>query len=248
MFVNDIKFLNISKGFVLDPSAKFTSNSGTNWTLCENSSVGGIKFDLVNEDTMYIAGYNGALFFSSNGGNNWTNRSPGNYSLCDVKFFDGRTGWVCGLNGKIFKTTNAGELWNIQTSNTLNGLWCIFVADDNNVLIGGDSGIVLKTTNGGITGFKNESNEIASNFILEQNYPNPFNQLSIINFKCSIGCNVSIVVYDFLGREVKSLVNEYKQPGTYQVSYNAEGLTSGVYFYKMTAGEFSSTKKLVLIQ
>jgi len=89
---------------------------------------------------------------------------------------------------------------------------------------------------------------IPNDFSLEQNYPNPFNQLSIINFKCSIGGYVSIVVYDLLGREVKTLVNEYKQPGTYQVSFNAEGLSSGVYFYKMTAGEFSETKKMILIR
>ena len=87
-----------------------------------------------------------------------------------------------------------------------------------------------------------------NNFRIINTYPNPFNQSSIVNFKCSISGNVSIVVYDLLGREVKTLVNEYKQPGTYQVSFNAEGLSSGIYFYKLIAGDFSETKKMILIR
>ena len=59
---------------------------------------------------------------------------------------------------------------------------------------------------------------------------------------------VVIKVYDLLGREVKTLVNEYKQPGTYQVSFNAEGLSSGVYFYRIETSNFTSTKKCVLLK
>jgi hypothetical protein len=59
---------------------------------------------------------------------------------------------------------------------------------------------------------------------------------------------IKFVIYDILGRQVKTLVNEYKQAGTYQVNFNAEGLSSGIYFYKMTAGDFSETKKLVLVK
>ena len=91
-------------------------------------------------------------------------------------------------------------------------------------------------------------NEIPETFALEQNYPNPFNQSSIINFKCSVSGIVSIVVYDLLGREVKTLINEYKQPGTYQINFNAEGISSGTYFYRMTAGNFSQIKKMILIK
>ena len=87
-----------------------------------------------------------------------------------------------------------------------------------------------------------------NNFRIINTYPNPFNQSSIVNFKCSISGNVSIVVYDLLGREVKTLVNEYKQPGTYQVSFYAEGLSSGIYFYRIETNNFISTKKCVLLK
>jgi D-alanyl-D-alanine carboxypeptidase len=90
--------------------------------------------------------------------------------------------------------------------------------------------------------------DIPSDFVLEQNYPNPFNLISNVKFQIINSGIVKIKVYDMLSREVKTLVNEYKQPGTYQVSFNAEGLSSGVYFYKMTAGDFSETKKLLLLK
>ena len=95
---------------------------------------------------------------------------------------------------------------------------------------------------------KKTGNEIPDNFSLEQNFPNPFNQLSIIQFKVASSKFIKLVVYDILAKEVKTIVNEYMQPGTYNVSFDGNGLSSGIYFYKMTAGDFSATKKFVLIK
>ena len=99
-----------------------------------------------------------------------------------------------------------------------------------------------------VTNIKPTEESNVEDYRIVNTYPNPFNQSSIINFKCSISGNASIVVYDLLGREVKTLVNEYKQPGTYQVNFDAEGLSSGVYFYRMTASNFSKTNKLILLK
>jgi len=90
--------------------------------------------------------------------------------------------------------------------------------------------------------------EFVENYSLDQNYPNPFNQSSIINFKSSISGIVRIVVYDLSGREVKILVNEVKTAGSYSVAFDASSLSSGIYFYKMTAGEFSDVKKMILVR
>lgn len=97
-----------------------------------------------------------------------------------------------------------------------------------------------------MTSIKPIGTEIPSSFSLGQNYPNPFNQSSIINFQCSIKGNVSIKVFDVMGREAATLVNEILQPGTYQVSFNAGNLPSGVYFYRMQAGNFTEVKKMIL--
>lgn len=85
-------------------------------------------------------------------------------------------------------------------------------------------------------------------FYLKQNFPNPFNPLTTIEFSTAIETNVQLKIYDVLGNEIATLVNENKKPGTYKYQFNAEELSSGVYFYKLIAGDFSSTKKLVLIK
>ncbi len=89
---------------------------------------------------------------------------------------------------------------------------------------------------------------VPSEYTLEQNYPNPFNPKTIIEFKVSNTAPVTIKVYDLIGREVAVLVNEVKQPGIYRVTFDGENLASGVYFYKMIAGDFSSVKKMNLLK
>ncbi len=89
---------------------------------------------------------------------------------------------------------------------------------------------------------------IPAKFGLSQNYPNPFNPSTTINYEVAKETNVSLKVYDAIGNEVATLVNETKAPGTYEVIFDASNLTNGVYFYKMQAGNFTATKKLVLIK
>jgi len=85
-------------------------------------------------------------------------------------------------------------------------------------------------------------------FALEQNYPNPFNPTTNIKFKIAKSGFVSLKVYDVLGSEVTTLVNEEKPVGSYEVDFNAEALTSGIYFYTLSAGSFTETKKMVLLR
>ncbi len=89
---------------------------------------------------------------------------------------------------------------------------------------------------------------MVTSFNLEQNYPNPFNPETIIEFQVLNTTPVSIKVYDLIGRELAVLVNEVKQPGVYQVSFDGKNLASGVYFYKMIAGDFTSVKKMNLLK
>ena len=95
---------------------------------------------------------------------------------------------------------------------------------------------------------QNISTEIPDEFSLEQNYPNPFNPITNLEFGISDLGFVSLKVYDILGKEVVTLVNEKLSPGNYKVEFDGSGLTSGVYFYKLTAGEFTETKRMMLIK
>jgi hypothetical protein len=85
-------------------------------------------------------------------------------------------------------------------------------------------------------------------FALEQNYPNPFNPSTKISWQSPVGSHQTIKVYDVLGNEVATLVDEYKNAGRYEVEFNAINLSSGVYFYQIQAGEFVKTKKMILIR
>jgi photosystem II stability/assembly factor-like uncharacterized protein len=89
---------------------------------------------------------------------------------------------------------------------------------------------------------------IADKFVLEQNYPNPFNPTTKIRFQIADRSFVSLKVFDVLGNEVITPVNEEKPEGKYEISFNGSNLPSGVYFYKLTAGKFSETKKLIMLK
>ncbi len=89
---------------------------------------------------------------------------------------------------------------------------------------------------------------IPTSYSLEQNYPNPFNPTTNIRYEIPTNSFVTLIVYDLLGRKVKTLVNSYKNAGSYDVQFNATYLTSGVYIYKLNASGYQSTKKLVLLK
>ena len=99
----------------------------------------------------------------------------------------------------------------------------------------------------GVIGIENE-NGVPYEFSLEQNYPNPFNPNTVINYSLAAAEKVQITVYDLLGKEIKTLVNEVKGPGSYQVTFSASDISSGVYFYKITAGSFLDIKKMVVVK
>ena len=100
---------------------------------------------------------------------------------------------------------------------------------------------------------QNKSDKVINNLLplsyqLSQNYPNPFNPVTKINFAIQKQGLVTLKVYDMLGREVAALVNEFKQAGYYSLDFNASGLSSGIYFYKLQANDFTDIKKMVLIK
>jgi hypothetical protein len=92
------------------------------------------------------------------------------------------------------------------------------------------------------------NNEIAEEFSLSQNYPNPFNPATSFEFRIAEFGLAKLVIYDIMGREVATLVNEELRPGSYKADWDASSYPSGIYFYTLTAGSFTDTKKMVLIK
>ncbi len=99
-----------------------------------------------------------------------------------------------------------------------------------------------------ITDLKNNHEEKINTYTLSQNYPNPFNPITTITYQIPQTDRVILKVYDVLGREIKTLVDEIKQPGRYEVEFNASGLSSGIYFYRIQAGSYSETKNMILLK
>jgi hypothetical protein len=98
------------------------------------------------------------------------------------------------------------------------------------------------------TDIKQETTIIPNKFILYNNYPNPFNPTTNISYSLPQTSFVTLKVFDLTGREVSTLVNEQKSAGKYEVEFNGGNLSSGIYFYRISSGNFSQTKKLVLIK
>ena len=100
----------------------------------------------------------------------------------------------------------------------------------------------------GLTGIGNEFKSTPGEYKLYENYPNPFNPVTNIRFSIPKNGFVSLKIYDALGREISSLVNEFRQAGEYTVNFNASNLMSGVYFYTLKSESFSATKKMMLVK
>jgi hypothetical protein len=99
-----------------------------------------------------------------------------------------------------------------------------------------------------VVGVRQADNNLPENFVLAQNYPNPFNPTTQINYSIPSAQKVVLKVYDALGRDVATLVNDQQAAGNYTVDFNASNLASGIYFYRLQAGSFVQMKKMILMK
>jgi photosystem II stability/assembly factor-like uncharacterized protein len=143
------------------------------------------------------------------------------------------------------------SLINIFPKNIFTNITCVGMNRTDEILLGTWSRGILFTSISSV----NKPSRIPDEFSLSQNYPNPFNPSTTIKYSIPIvetrhGATpiVLLKIYDVLGREITTLVNEEKAPGNYEVVFNGANLSSGVYFYKMSCGNFSETKKLVFMK
>ncbi|MBI5403330.1 MAG: T9SS type A sorting domain-containing protein [Ignavibacteriae bacterium] len=140
----------------------------------------------------------------------------------------------------VYATANASKTWGYYTDNSTGCTMTSGTAQANRPNIS----LVMSTA----TGVQNTSNEIPSVYSLSQNYPNPFNPVTRINFDIPKQGLVTMKIYDILGREVRTLVNEVKAPGKYSVDFNGTEFASGVYFYRLESNAFTDIKRMILIK
>jgi photosystem II stability/assembly factor-like uncharacterized protein len=251
----DVGFGSATAGAVVGNSklAAYTTDGGTTWTAATFNGVPtskasvalrGVKFLAA---TLAIAVGDTTILKSTDAGATW------NYVTTSVKSqlqaidnFNATTAYAVGTK-EVWKTTDAGDTWtNIIDSTLMTGaLKAIAVDKSGNVWVAGPSGYMYTTA--GATDVS-PAGGLPSAFRLDQNYPNPFNPTTVIGFELPAISNVKVAVFDILGREVAPLLNEQKEAGAHTVTWNANGMASGVYIYRLTAGAFTETRKMVLVK
>jgi len=149
----------------------------------------------------------------------------------------------------FLRTTDGGTTWTEQSSGTTTWLFGVSFTDSKNGTAVGWRGTILRTTNGGVTFVEEKEIDVIPNkYKLSQNFPNPFNPSTKIRYSVPQSSNVVIKVFDILGNEIEILVDEQKTTGTYEITWYAESLPSGIYFYQLQTSGFIETKKMVLMK
>jgi photosystem II stability/assembly factor-like uncharacterized protein len=232
-----------------------TVNGGGSFTPQASSFTGKLySVYFVNPNTGFLAGESGSILKTTDGGSNWNFKlSGGSITFKTLYFVNSTTGWAVGLGGtpyvsRQYKTTDGGENWFQQSMNAYPYMWSVCFIDANTGWAVGTGSTIMKTSTGGGIFVNNISTEVPDNYNLHQNYPNPFNPSTNIKFEILKNENVTLSVYDMLGREISTLVNEKMQPGTYEVTFDGSNLPSGAYFYRLTSGNFVETKKMLMIK
>ncbi len=235
--------------------AKFND---TIWTVY-NSSNSGLPTNYVlaigidGNEIKWIATREGLVKFNDTSWKDYLISQPGypqNY-LTSIAIENNKNIWV-GSNADGGLSKFDGSTWTVynDTNSGLpsNYVYAIVIDSNDNKWLATNGGLAVFNENGIVTSIDKQDNPSRITFALSQNYPNPFNPTTTIQYAISKPGYVTLKVYDILGKEITTLVNEQKLAGTYSINFSANKLTSGVYFYSIHVGSFTQTKKLLLLK
>jgi len=263
--LNDIKFYNSSLGFIVGNNGTVlkTEDGGLTWNLMSfplnNSQLNSVAIASSSVISVVgnVDGNVAILYRSDDGGNTWLpyeEQFSAGTNLYDILYFNANDGILTGNNGMILKTDNGGLSW-FQTHSTAQAtdFYSVSFGDINNGISVGANGTEIYTTDGGFTWSQAPpmNNPVVKNQnpnkISASNYPNPFNPSTKISFVLPKAGNIVVSVFDITGKEIKRLFDGYASSGTQEYTFNAANLSSGVYFYSITAeGSKPVTNKMIL--
>jgi photosystem II stability/assembly factor-like uncharacterized protein len=199
-------------------------------------------------------GFQSILIKTVDAGRTWNKITFDKYLLNDMYFADSLHGWAVGTdtagywgNGVILETLDGGDNWFVQVEGLSAPLNAIHFNDGIGWAVG-RNGFILRTDNW-IAWIDQKTDEVyLKKYRLSQNYPNPFNPSTIIDYQLPITSNVELNIYNLLGQRVVTLVRERQQAGYYQIEWEASRYSSGVYYYRLKAGEFQDVKKMIILK
>lgn len=231
----------------------YTTNDGNNW-LSAQIPVSLVVYDLEKGPggKIYagLSGDDNNLLFTSDNGVSWDFAGlniPWYERINDMRYSGHNHTLIVATDNFVFRSTDEGNSFDtIITGLPVNASVLTLCNISNGSFLAGTlaNGIYLYGVPLGI----NNSYSNPSGFKLHQNYPNPFNPQTSIRLSIGKESQTKICVFDVSGREVAELLNERKAPGEYEIYWDAKNLPSGVYFYRLSAGEFTDVKKMVLVR
>lgn len=228
-----------------------STDDGEHWTPMNQGLAPKDASALAASSTRLFAGtFHDGVFRTTDLGTNWTaiNNGLGDLEIVALAV-NGTNVFAQTLARGMYVSTNSGDSWSHADSSEEDYNIVSLAASQVNLYAGtSGSGIVVRAVSD-LTEVTRSGNPVPAVFSLEQNYPNPFNPTTEIRFSISKSSIVDLKIFDLLGREVAVLVNsEQRSPGRYTVKWNGVSFASGVYFYRLRAGNFVATKKLVLLR
>ena len=268
--VYDIQFYNSDFGYASGGSIDccgimwWTTNGGDNWQVIDTPYVAPEPiYQLYAYDSINVLGVGGDFeplgfgvgkLHSSDGGGSWDFKYIGISGVAwDIDFRNDYEAWApLGGEQKLIYSLDSGLTWTSTSTPDSAIIFKIIFPDSlHGFGVGLDGAIIKYRSN--LSSVENINNLLVEEFLLHQNYPNPFNPTTKINFRVLAEgthdlVSVKLKVYDILGNEVASLVNEELPSGNYEIIFNAGRISGGVYFYTLTAGNFFSTKKMILLR
>ena len=245
--------------FVGNYSGIFRStNGGVSWSEINSGLSNKSVISLVASDEKVFAGTNeGGIFLSTNNGTSWNEVNTGLTNTNITCLAISGSNIFAGTENGVFLSTNYGTNWNDISTGLINANISALAVSNEYIYSGTATvwfsgpigqGVWKRSLSELITSVDYNSIQFPLDFKLSQNYPNPFNPRTTIKYSVPKISQVQIKVFDVLGNEIETLVNEEKPVNTYEITWNAANLPSGVYFYQLKAGDFIETKKMVLIK
>ena len=247
-YVYDIKVRNPNEVFVATSSGVYKStNNGDSWINVNNGIPITFYFSLaIHPNGDIFAGGINNVYRSTNGGNSWSASSTNVSGLSLIVHPNGSI--FAGSFSSVYRSNDLGNTWNLVGPGMQNIDVNSLAFGSSDILFAGTDGYGIYRTSLPITSIESDQLTLINDFDLKQNYPNPFNPSTNIKYQLAKGSYVSLKVYDLLGNEVAVLVNEFKPAGSYEVSFDAVNLSSGIYIYTLNTESSSLSKKMILLR
>lgn len=193
----------------------------------------------------------GTILYTDNGGETWEARPNDGYRWESVYLLPSGKAWAVGDRGKIAYSEDFGYTWEMQQSNVDCELWEVFFINDNEGWIVGGGigkpGVILHTTNSGKVVNIEEMDASGERFILMQNHPNPFKNSTRISYMIEYPGFTAVKIFDLLGNEVISYVNDFQEEGKYDIEINGDDFKEGFYFYQLVIDDIPLKTRRMLI-